>query len=250
MKNKRIENDQELVLPGFEGFYVSLNESSSKGERLGEGINILKLLSGLEPADIYGMPKIHGCSAVKVSTPLAFHEAVTFYNKIGTLVGHFVHFYIDDKNFNRFRNNPSKYIPMLKTSDFVIGPDWSIYRNYPFPYVLKNAFDNQLLSAFMEKHNIMVVANVVWCRPIFYNFTFAGQPSNAAICINSNSLDLKDKRGVNLWLHGYKEALQRLTPSMVIRFGKIVPGEEKILLKPIRVAVNNPYTTRMQSDGR
>lgn len=112
--------------------------------------------------------------------------------------------------------------------------------------MLKNAFDNILLSAFMEKEGITVVANVVWCRPIFYNFTFAGQPCNAAICINSNFLDLRDKKGVTLWLHGYKEAIRRLTPSMVIRFGKIVPGEEQIFQTPIRVEVINHYIERMR----
>lgn len=135
---------------------------------------------------------------------------------------------------------------MLGSADFIIAPDFSTYRNYPFPVLLKNAFDNLLLAAYFERQGVKVVANVIWAIPLFYEFTFSGQPKGKTICVNSKSLDLRDKKGIRHWLHGYKEAITRLRPSAVIRLGKIVPGEDIIFSKAIHVEIENPFINRLR----
>lgn len=135
---------------------------------------------------------------------------------------------------------------MLKSADFIVAPDFSTYRNFPFPVLLKNAFDNMLLAAYYQREGVRVVANIIWSRPIFYDYTFSGQPTESVICISSKSVDLRDRKGVQHWLHGYTEAIKRLRPKNVIRMGKIIPGEESRFTNPVRVDVDNPYISRIR----
>lgn len=246
--NKQIQTgDISLVLPGMEEYVVSpqpkLCENTKKRRK---DLYNLRLLEGLASADINGFPNLKPWTPRFVSKPMAFHEARSYYRKHRTLKGYFVHFYIDDEKFDCIRKCPEKYLSMMKSADFVVAPDFSTYRNYPLPVLMKNAFDNLLLAAYFQRKGCNIVANVIWARPIFYHLTFSGQPVGGTICVSSNSLDLRDKKGVQHWLHGYAEAIKRLNPEKVIRIGKIIPGEEKIFANPIRKDVINPYVERMR----
>lgn len=65
-----------------------------------------------------------------------------------------VHFYKDDYQFERFWNNPDKYIPLLQQFGAVCSPDFSLYSDMPLAVQLfmhykkpKNKFPAQV------KHN-------------------------------------------------------------------------------------------------
>lgn len=238
------------VLPGLEEYAIlsapPVNRNKDKQHR---DLYNLRLLDGLTAADINGLPQLKPFNPASVSTPMAFHDARTYYRKRRSLKGYFVHFFIGDDHFDCIRKNPKRYLAMLKSADFIIAPDFSTYRNYPLPVLLKNAFDNLLLGAYFQRNGCNVVANVIWARPIFYNLTFSGQPEGATICVSSKSLNLRDKKGIQYWLHGYTEAIKRLNPKCVIRIGKIIPGEEKIYANPIRREILNPYISRMRYGG-
>lgn len=241
-----------LVLPGLEEYAVPLpspEKTSAKEKKRNSYRDLynLRLLKGLCAAELYGFPLLKPWSPRVVSKPLAFHEARAYYRKRKTLKGYFVHFYINDAQFECVRKRPEAYLAMLKSADFIIAPDFSTYRNFPFPVLVKNAFDNLLLAAYFQREGCNVVANVIWARPTFYDLTFSGQPVGGTICISSNSLDLRDKKGIQLWLHGYREAIKRLNPSQVIRIGKVIPGEEEIFANPIRREVINPYVEWMRN---
>ncbi|MBD5372448.1 MAG: DUF4417 domain-containing protein [Bacteroides sp.] len=248
-----LKNIQDVppVLSGMEEYAIPLshpkNASTKRQRKLCRDLYNLRLLKGLCAVNLYGFPRLTPWSPEVVSKPLAFHEARALYRKHKTLKGYFIHFYIQDDKFECVRKRPEHYIEILKSADFIVAPDFSTYRNYPFPILIKNAFDNLLLAAYFQREGCNVVANVIWARPIFYDLTFSGQPIGGTICISSNSLDIRDKKGVQHWLHGYQEAIKRLIPSQVIRIGKIIPGEEDIFANPIRKEVLNPYVERMRN---
>lgn len=238
----------EGVLPGMEDYAIPPSPpKNSKEKRKHRDVHNLRLLASLHAANpIIGIPSLKRYCPNAISKPIAFHEARALYRKRGHLKGYFVHFFIDDDLFECIRKSPERYVKMLKSADFVVAPDFSTYRNFPFTVLLKNAFDNMLLAAYYQKEGVRVVANIIWASPIFYDYTFSGQPTDSVICISSKSVDLRDRKGVRHWLHGYKEAIKRLNPKMVIRIGKIIPGEESIFKNIIRVEVNNPYISRIR----
>lgn len=237
------------MLPGMEDEYslVVPPPTTEPNKHSRRDLYNLRLLKGLKAADLNGFPMLRAWSPISISKPIAFHEARSYYRKHGTLNGYFVHFYINDDLFDCIRNSPERYLAMLKSADFIIAPDFSTFRNYPLPVLLKNAFDNILLAAFFQREGCNVVANVIWTIPIFYELTFSGQPVGSTICVSSKSLDLRDKKEVTHWLHGYAEAIHRLRPIKIIRIGKIVPGEEIIYGDPTRIEMINPYTERMRN---
>lgn len=239
------------VLPETEDYVVYTQPlfSSTKQKRKKKGHRDLynfRLLDGLVAADNNGFPQLKPWSPSYISEPLAFHEARAYYRKHSNLKGFFVHFYIDDAIFDCIRRRPESYLAMLKSADFIVAPDFSTYRNFPLPVLMKNAFDNLLLAAYFQRNGCNVVANVIWSRPIHYTFTFSGQPVGGTACISSNSVDTRDKKGIQLWLHGYTEAIKRLNPRQVIRMGKVIPGEEKVFAAPIRKDIVNPYIERIR----
>lgn len=210
----------------------------------------LRLLSGLSADGIYDLPSLQPYMPKSISRPLAFHEARAMYGKCHSLHGCFIHFYIDDVSFECVRRSPERYVNLFKSADFIIAPDYSTYANYPLPVLLRNAYDNQLIAAYMQRKGVNVVANAIWGRPIFYNMVFSGQPHGGAIAVSSNALRLSRKKDVSLWLHGYAEAISRLSPALVLRFGKTVGGEHEIYPEAIQIETENKYIKRIRNYGR
>lgn len=236
---------ESTVLPGMEEYVLPQNVHNNIHSEKRDLYN-LRLLTGLASSNHYGLPLLKGFIPEVISKPLAFHEARAKWKKGISLRGYFIHFYIEDEKFDCIRRRPDRYLEMLRSADFIISPDFSTYRNFPFPLLLKNAFDNILLGAYYERRGIKVVSNTIWSTPLFYDILFSGQPIRGAICVSSNSINLRDKKGIRHWLHGYKEAIKRLNPVIVIRLGKIIPGEDIIYSNPVRVAINNPYVERIR----
>lgn len=235
------------VIPGFEDIENLNPHSENKTKRKYRDIEKISLLKGLISSGLpYDIPIIKRCKAFEVlSKSLAFNEARAIFNKKKSLRGYFIHFFINDPLFECVRRNPKRYIQMFKSADFIVGPDYSMYRNYPFPIILKNYYDGMLLSAYYQLLGVKVIPNAGWISPQYYDLTVTGIPTESVISVSSNCIDRRDKQATRLWRHGYKETIKRLKPLQVIRFGKIIPGEEEIFKNPIRKNIDNPYISRM-----
>ncbi len=188
----------------------------------------LAMLDGMRGIGRYDLPELEPFNGPADSEPLPFNEAQLLYSKQKSLKGYFVHFYINDDRFRCLYNNPERYVDMLRSADFIVAPDYSVYRNFPFPVIIKNVFDNRRLARFYQLRGVNVVANVTWITPESYSYIFDGQPRGSVIAVNSNCIPVRDTMAVNLWKHGYAEAVRRLEPSLVLRYGRKIEGEETL----------------------
>lgn len=59
-----------------------------------------------------------------------------------------VHFFLDDYQFERFWRQPQRYLSALAQFPLVIGPDFSLYTDFPEPLQRWNHYRNQLLTAW------------------------------------------------------------------------------------------------------
>ena len=132
--------------------------------------------------------------------------------------GSFVHFYIDDYHFERIWNNPERYLPLLQRYDGVIGTDFSQLANMPYPQRLWNCYRNRLLGSWMQKHGINYIHNVTWSLPDSYDYSFEGLPAGSVIAINCAGI-AGSPTSKYLWYRGYEEALSRLKPVAIVRYG-------------------------------
>lgn len=148
------------------------------------------------------------------------------FNQASSCTCHYcgVHFYIDDYLFERIWKNPDKYIPLLKRFLCVIGPDFSQYRNMPYPLRMYNCYRNRVLTQYMQNHGVNMVPNVTWSLPDSYDYSFSGIPKNSVIAINCTGI-IGCNYSKYLWYKGYEEALKRLEPSKILRYGSKMEGE-------------------------
>ena len=65
-----------------------------------------------------------------------------------------VHFFLDDYQFERFWRQPQKYLNALESFPLVIGPDFSLYTDFPAPLQRWNHYRNQLLTAWLQQQGV------------------------------------------------------------------------------------------------
>lgn len=169
---------------------------------------------------------------------IAFHEAISAksqdYDKI-------VHFYEDDYRFLRLFRNPKAYLPKLRQYRYVLSPDMSQFIEMPSFARYANNCHNKAMAQFLQRNGVNVIANVTWSLPDSYDYCFDGIPTNTTIAINSNGVNAHSDSKY-LWLRGYQEAIKRLQPKRIIRYGQKMHGE----IEEISIYYENEYLRRMR----
>lgn len=168
-----------------------------------------------------GMPKIEPVDAENLpERMIAFSKSVSSrdYNQI-------VHFYEGDRAFARIMHNPSKYAEILKRYRFVVSPDFSQHLDMPPCVCLQNSFWNHAFGAYWQTLGIKVISNVSWSRPDSYQYAFAGIPKHSVIAINCTAIK-GNPVSKYFWMKGYEAALTTLNPSLILRYGDIMDGED------------------------
>lgn len=151
-----------------------------------------------------------------------------------------VHFYIDDYQFERLWRSPRLYLPRLAKFECVISTDFSLYVDMPHPMKIWNVFRNRFFAAFWQNEGMNVIPNVSWSDPDSYGYCFEGLPRHSVIAINSMGAC---GHGLTkyLWRKGYEEALRRLEPTLIVRYGSRIEGEDEAR----SVYVANPVIERL-----
>lgn len=96
------------------------------------------------------------------------------------------------------------------------------------------------MASYMQRNGINIILNVTWSLPDSYDYSFSGVPTHSTIAINSNGAN-QDEVSKNLWYKGYWEAMKRLQPTCIVRFGPKMEGE----MEDISVFYNNEVLDRM-----
>lgn len=190
-------------------------------------------------ADGYEMPKIKACNIIPTSL-VSFNAALTAKDH-----NQCVHFFIDDYQFERIWNLPDRYVECLRQFQCVIAPDFSQYTDMPYPQRMWNNYRGKFIGAWLQSQGVTVIPNVTWSLPDSYEYCFDGIPQQSVIAINSTGAA---RYGLTrfLWLKGYREALSRLRPLAVIRYGTMIPGEDT----SVSIYFNNERVLNLRSYGR
>ena len=171
---------------------------------------------------------------------VTFTEARAAFNKHKPTQGCVMH-YIDDKRFMCVYRNPVKYIPVYRAYGTTLGPDLSLYARAPEEEKRLNVFRNHLLALIWQHCGITVIPNVTWAEPYSYAYCFEPYPMHSVVAINSIGLR-HDPVSHFFWARGYQEAMKRLEPTAIIRYGP------KMRLDQMGISrfYDNPHLTRMR----
>ena len=171
-----------------------------------------------------------------------FHEAMC---STQTDFDAIVHFYEYDYLFMRLFRNPDKYVPNLRKYKYVLSPDMSQYIDMPYYSRYANNCHNKAMAQFLQRKGVSIIANVTWSLPDSYDYCFAGIPENTVIAINSNGVNA-NPNSKYLWYKGYAEALRRLNPTCIIRYGQKMPDERE----DISIYYDNEHLRRMRHGSK
>ena len=136
-----------------------------------------------------------------------------------------LHFYMNDCNFQKVLHRPELYIEELKKFHSVVFPDASQYMNMPSYRRMCNNGINKEIGQLWQKAGVKVIVNATWSDSASYEYCFDGLPAGCMIAINSMGIK-GNPYSVNLWQRGYAQALERLRPTHIIRYGDMINGED------------------------
>lgn len=129
-----------------------------------------------------------------------------------------VHFFEDDYKFERAWTCPDRYGEMLSKFAYIIGPDFSVYADFPYPVRLYNFYRNNWLAKYWQAcYNMIVVPTVMWGEEDTWDWCFDSYPKHSIVAV-SNVGSCKSKSERDYFANGYNEMLRRLEPSKVLFF--------------------------------
>lgn len=137
---------------------------------------------------------------------------------------YYVHFFIDDYQFNRIWNSPDRYLNQLSKFAGIIMPDFSVYKNFPFPLQLFNVYKSRLISAYYYSKGINVIPTLTWSDETSLEWVLDGLPKESVVAVSSNGC--LNNLTVDEFTRLYKIVMERLNPIKVVFVGK-VPEELK-----------------------
>lgn len=126
-----------------------------------------------------------------------------------------VHFYIQDFLFNRVWNTPIKYMEILKKYPGVFAPDFSLFRDTPYPMQMWNHYRRQWCGAYWQANGITVIPNIRWSDENSYGWCFDGVPKHSVISVSAIGC-MKEPMARYLFYKGYEKALEVLEPKLVL----------------------------------
>lgn len=136
-----------------------------------------------------------------------------------------VHFFIDDYQFERLWQKPTQYINLFKQSQGIISTDFSMYRDMPKAIQIYNCYRNRALARFYQKQGIKVIPAIGWSDYESFDWCFDGIPQGSAVAVSSNGC-LQNSISKQTFIKGFNKMMEILNPCQIIMIGKI-PDEIK-----------------------
>ena len=155
--------------------------------------------------------------------------------------GDCVHFFINDCMFIGLLNASDDELHELAEARYVITPDFSQYADMPPGQRRHNCLLNRMVAARMQSLGVNIIVNATWSTPDSFAYCFDGLPTGCPIAINSNGARRLDTSKY-LWRRGYEEAIRRLRPSLILRYGPKMEGERE----DVSVYYENEHLIRMR----
>lgn len=165
------------------------------------------------------------------------------------------HFFLDDYRFETVWSRPRKALQHLTRYDVLLTPDFSLFRDYPLALQLWNTYRSRWCGAFWLREGFTVIPTVSWSTAESYAFCFVGLPQHSLLALSTVGTH-KHPADKMLFLAGFREMLTRLSPSLVLCYGKPHPEMANLIEVaeyPARWQGLNRARTevrRRQNDGR
>ena len=131
----------------------------------------------------------------------------------------YIHFFIDDYQFDRIWRNPERYTSILSRFPGIISPDFSLFIDLPIAVQKWNIYRNRVLAAYYSQAGIDVIPSVGWSDEQSYDFCFEGLPKHSTVAISTNGC-LASKESLYYFEKGFNKMLEVLNPSIILNYSR------------------------------
>lgn len=173
-----------------------------------------RLIKDIETVGCFDFPKIRPTYYVPCNL-IPFNKAITEKKPENK----WIHFFIDDYQFERVWNTPYKYLEILKRFEGVITTDFSMYIDMPKAQQIWNCYRNRVIACWLQKNKIKIIPAVGWSDEESYKWCFDGIPIKSNIAISTNGC-LSSQMSRYYFLKGYNKMFEVLNPSKIIIVGR------------------------------
>lgn len=135
----------------------------------------------------------------------------------------FIHFYIDDDQFDTKTEGlwakPEEFFRIASHFAGVIGPDFSIYADFPPPLRNIQIYKMRSLEFACSKRNLPVIVNGRWGSPGTWGVTIDEFPKNSMLAIGTVGSRLKFLENQYCFETGFTRMLEIKTPHTLVVVG-------------------------------
>lgn len=174
----------------------------------------LKLTKNIQMVGDFDLPQLDPTDVVPENV-IAFNYALSCKEP----EKYFIHFYIDDYQFERLWKRPEYYMKILGRFKGIIAPDFSTYINMPKAQQIFQVYKSRLLAANFQAKGYNVIPNISWSDEDSLKWTLEGIPKHSTIALSTNGVLNKDTK--EKFIKCYKKAIQTLEPTTIIIIGEI-----------------------------
>lgn len=197
----------------------------SSNERILKNQN-LNLIKNCTFAGTFQMPRLLPYDGMPPSGLFPFHKTV-HRRQNSPIIGNpkanaskdFVHFFLDDYQFERLWNAPERYLTTLSAYAGILSPDFSLYQNMPIAVQIWNTYRNRTLACWIQQHGLNVIPTVSWSDSSSYHFCFDGLPTGGTFALSSIGTQ-RNALSKRLFCNGFKEFIARCQPDTLIVYGE------------------------------
>ncbi len=121
---------------------------------------------------------------------------------------------------DRLWSNIDKYVPVLSNYFAVATPDYSTYQDMNDNVIRYNTYRNRWVGAYLQEQGIKVIPTIGWGSKETFKYAFLGVEKGSVVIV-STIVCQKVKKD---FLMGYNKMMKIIKPSLVIVYGKLIPG--------------------------
>lgn len=142
--------------------------------------------------------------------------------------GSVLHFYVHDKRFLPFIEDPDRWMDRLDRFPRVVGLDCSVYRDLPLAEQIHSLYLNRAMDWDLHRRGKTVIPNATWGDWRSFGFCFDGIDPDKTVAVSSHGA-CQSRRARYHFLEGLSALLERLSPPSVVFHGAVFSEAAELL---------------------
>lgn len=172
----------------------------------------------------YGFPRLERVERQDVDSVVPFNVL-----KASSDRRRWMHFFIDDYQFERVYRQPSAYVPLFQEARGILTPDFSMYVDMPRAMQIHNCYRSRAFARYLQRLGLRIVPSVSWSDRDSFSWCFDGIEEGSSVALSTNgTFESFETRAA--FLDGFYEMLRRIRPCQVIVVGRL---PEQLMRNPL-----------------